>query len=280
VYPLEVLMRLLDERPELLPGVRPGHIIGNADELRNGKRVLAGLPLQIPVPPDCRLKSFALLGGGRPGYEFFPTPGDETRYTFQVDTPGSWTFAVLAAPLQQLGRIQRETQEALLEVFTVEVWAMGKKGHPLSADEWRIQQETEAELAGFADDNGDDDDDDDSDANQADQHVAGGDVAPRTVGLIAMQVRVALEQIQRDVVADDAPAAATTYSWVCELRKPGSDVDSEPLLRVVVDKATAFDAAWHRAREAIATKQKEFEPARQPLTQDDLTAALQRARVR
>jgi hypothetical protein len=262
VYPLEVLLRMLDERPELLPGVRSGEVLLDVDQLSQSKRVLAGHAVQVTVPTDCRIKSFALLGGARPGYEFFPSPGANDKYTLLIDTPGTWTFALLAAPLQQLGRIQRETQEALLQIFAVEVWMMGKKGEPLSAEEW-------AALASLDDD--EESDDDDEQAEEA--------LALEPCPLLAVQVRSALTRISKDAIEEGAAAAATTYSWVCELRKPGSAPDSEPLLRIVVEKATAFDTAWVKAREAIAQKQKEYEPSRQPLTQDDVTNALRRVRV-
>ena len=49
--------------------------------LADGKKVFAGHPTSVQVPPDTRIKSLALLGGGRPGYEFHPTLGNDTTYT-------------------------------------------------------------------------------------------------------------------------------------------------------------------------------------------------------
>jgi hypothetical protein len=279
VYPLEVLMKMLDERPQLLPGVRAGKIIENGAELLDGSRVLAGYPTTVHLPTDVRLKSFALLGGGRPGYEFAPAL-EEGRYTLLVDTPGEWTFAVLAAPLQQLGRIQRETQEAILELFAVHVHAMGKKGEPLTAEEWRAQRALEEDP--FADEgNGDgdrDDDDDDEDSGVS------GDGRPRAEVALApnlpVQIRAQLERIARDEDGPGLGAAATTYSWDASFYRPGAPMDGEPILHLVVQRAGPFDVVWIKAREALAQKQKEFEPGRATVTPEDFTAALRRARVR
>lgn len=266
VYPLEVLMRMLEERPELLPGVRQGSVLG--PELRDeSRKVLAGHAHTITVPNDVRLKSFALLGGGRPGYEFQPHK-DEGKYTLLVDTPGHHTFALLAAPLQQLGRIQRETSEAILEVFTVTVFAMDKKGEPLTPEEWAARMEL--------DDEGDDEaasgDGDESEAPQAEVELAPN---------LPVQIRRALDTITRDDNANlSAGAAVTTYSWDASFYRPGGPMGFDPILHLVVKNAGPFDQAWMRAREALAAKQKEFEPSRAPVTQEDFTAALRKARVR
>jgi hypothetical protein len=266
VYPLEVLMRLLDSHPELLPGVRAGSVIANTDALSDGSRVFAEHPVKVHVAADIRVKSFALLGGGRPGYEFHPHRDDENAFELCVDTPGRWTFALLAAPLQQLGKLQRETAEGILEIFTVHVHAMGKAGEPVTAEAWLAAQEADALLY---DDDDDDDEDERADAGQPDLEPA---------PLLAVQVRRLLDHIARDPAA--GTSAVTTYSWDATLFRPGVRADQVPILHIVVDHASAFDPAWSRARDAIAQKQKEYEPARAPLTAEDVTAALRRARVR
>lgn len=265
VYPLEVLMKILDERPDLLPGVRGGHVVGNADALAKGAVVLAGHPVQVQLPRDVRIKSFALLGGGRPGYEFHPHK-DEGVFQLLVDTPGRFMFALLAAPLQQLGRIQRETSEAILEIFSVNVHAMGKKGEPLSPEEWAALQ---------ALDDDDDEVDNESGCDESDDEVP--DVAAAPAPSLAAQVRAALERVVRTPGAD---AGATTYSWEAELFRPGGALCDEPLLRVSITDAGPFDQAWVKARQAIVDKQREWEPSRAPVTAEDLTAALRRARYR
>lgn len=261
VYPLELLMHLLDHRPELLPGVKRGAVLGNGGELADGKKVFAGHPTSVQVPPNTRLKSFALLGGGRPGYEFHPTLGNDTTYTLLIDTPGRWKFALLAVPLVSLGRIQKEGPEAILEVVDVTVHAMGKKGEPMSPDQWWQEQEQAAGL--------DDDDHDDPVADDA--PIA--EPAP----LLILQVRKSLDAIRKDAPAAGAPA---TYSWDVRFHAPGAPEDGDGILHLVVDKAGPFDPVWMKAREAIAHKQKEFEPGRALITQEDLANALRRARVR
>jgi hypothetical protein len=273
VYPLEVLMRMLEQRPDLLPGVRQGSVLG--PELKDeARKILAGHAHTITVPNDVRVKSFALLGGGRPGYEFQPHK-DEGKYTLLVDTPGHHTFALLAAPLQQLGRIQRETAEAILEVFTVTVFAMDKKGEPLTPEEWATRMELEDE--GDVEGNVVGEDDDDAAPQESEKPLAEVELAP----ILPIQIRKALETITRDENANlSAGAAVTTYSWDASFYRPGGPVGFEPILHLVVKNAGPFDQAWIRAREALAAKQKEFEPSRAPVTQEDFTAALRKARVR
>jgi hypothetical protein len=279
VYPLEILMHLLEHRPDLLPGAKRGAVVGNSDELASGRKCFAGHAVQVQVPPDTRLKSFALLGGGRPGYEFFPTPGDDNKYTLLIDTPGRFTFALLAAPLVSLGRIQKEGSDLVLELLQVTVSAMGKKGEPVSPEDWWAQQQAEASADV-------DDDDTGEPAPGHDGERSAGDAVPRATSaaaaaavapLLILQIRKALDGIARDAATN---AAATTYSWDLRLFRPGAPQEGAGVLHVVVDKAGPFDPVWGRAREAINQKQREFEPGRALLTQEDLVAALRRARVR
>ncbi len=264
VYPLELFMHLLEHRPELLPNVKKGAVLGNIDDLNSSQKIFAGHSIQLHIPPDTRLKSLALLGGVRPGYEFFPTANSEDRYTLLIDTPGRWTFAVLAVPLVSIGRIQKEGTDAILELFQVTVNAMGKKGEPISPELWAEQQAAMLEAQ-------DDDEEDDED----DVAVALPKTEPAPI--LILQIRKALEQITRDPTST---ATAATYSWELRLYVPGGIIDGEGLLHLVVEKAGPFDPVWHRAREAITQKQREHEPGRALLTQEDLANAIRRARVR
>jgi hypothetical protein len=264
VYPLELLMHMLEHRPELLPHVKKGAVLGNAADLADGKKVFAGHPTSVQVPPDTRIKSLALLGGGRPGYEFHPTLGNDNTYTLLIDTPGRWKFSLLAVPMVSLGRIQKEGPEAILEIFEVTVHAMGKKGEPMSPEAWWAEQRAAA---------GDDDDADD-DADLDDVDIRGpAEVAP----LMILQIRKALEAIHKD---PPKPGQAQTYSWDVRFYAPGAPVDGEGVLHLVVDAAGPFDPVWARAREGIMQKQKEYEPGRALITQEDVASALRRARVR
>lgn len=129
VYPLEILLHLLETQPQKLPGISWGSVLGNFQVLRPGERVYAGHPMQLPVPDNMRIKAFALLGGERPGYEFFPSP-KPGHYTFQVDTPGDWDFALFAVRTEKLGKMERELQDGVVESFTLRVSDMGRKDAP------------------------------------------------------------------------------------------------------------------------------------------------------
>lgn len=125
IYPLEVMLKMLELFPERLEGVTTGNVLGGAMALKEGN-VFAGHAIQVPVPPNTRLKAFALLGGQRPGYEFFPSPKDG-HYTLQIDTPGDWEFALFAVRTESLGKIDRELPGGVLERFRVSVVEMGRK---------------------------------------------------------------------------------------------------------------------------------------------------------
>jgi hypothetical protein len=284
VYPLEIVMHLLEHRPDLVPGLKKGAVIANSDELASGRKCFAGHAVQVQVPPDTRLKSFALLGGARPGYEFFPTPGDDHKYTLLIDTPGRWTFALLAAPLVSLGRIQKEGSDLFLELLQVTVSAMGKKGEPITPEDWWAQQQAEAAAQDDGSGDGGDDDDDGSSAIVAGpgrpgattKTPAAAPVVP-PAPLLILQIRAALDAIVRDEVT--GPSAAT-YSWDLRLFRPGLPAEGDGVLHLVVQRAGPFDPVWAKAREAINQKQRLLEPGRALLTQEDLAAALRRARVR
>lgn len=130
IYPLEVMLKMLEVSPERLEGVSVGNVLGQAAALEEG-RVFAGHAVQVPVPPNTRLKAFALLGGQRPGYEFFPSPKDG-YYTLQVDTPGDWEFALFAVRTESLGKIDRELPGGVVERFRVKVVDMGRKAGAVS----------------------------------------------------------------------------------------------------------------------------------------------------
>lgn len=126
VYPLEVMMRVMETAPQKLPGVRPGAVLGPQLEDKTRDGFFAGHAVQLQIPPNHRIKSFAQLGGGRPGYEFYPSTKDG-HYTFMVDTPGEWEFALLAVPTQKLGKMDREMQGGTVEKFRVRIQEMGRK---------------------------------------------------------------------------------------------------------------------------------------------------------
>lgn len=125
IYPLEVMLHLLERSPEKLPGVVRGQVISAAPALQEG-RMFPGHAVQLPVPPNTRLKSFALLGGERPGYEFFPSKKDGL-YTLQIDTPGEWELALFAVRTESVGRMERELPGGVVDRFAVKVVEMGPK---------------------------------------------------------------------------------------------------------------------------------------------------------
>lgn len=126
VYPLEVMLKLFECAPAHTALIRPAAFLGSSPASQQ-QRIYAGHPVQIPLPKSVRLKSFALLGGARPGYELFPS-SKAGQYTLQIDTPGTYRLALLAVQTEQLaGRLARELPGGLLERVDVTVRLMGKK---------------------------------------------------------------------------------------------------------------------------------------------------------
>ena len=114
VYPLEVMLRILDEKPDFWPKVHRGQILQNRDELVGNRQIIAGHEFRVKYPEDYKIKSFALLGGGEPGYEFAPYKNG--AYRMIIDAPGRWTFALSA----------EKKGEAIIDSFTVEVHEPGR----------------------------------------------------------------------------------------------------------------------------------------------------------
>jgi hypothetical protein len=132
VYPLEVMFHMLENMPESLEGISSVPIVENAADLCGNNHVHAGHTFKIRVPKDVKIKAFALMGGDRPGYEFFPSPKDGV-FSMQVDTPGTWEFALMGVPTKKVGRMYKEdTSAARVHRFTVEVREMGRKERPAS----------------------------------------------------------------------------------------------------------------------------------------------------
>lgn len=126
VYPLEVMLKLFDVAPAHTTLIRPASFLGSSPAAQQ-QRIYAGHPVQIPLPKSVRLKSFALIGGARPGYELFPS-SKAGQYTLQIDTPGTYGLALLAVQTEQTaGRLTRELPGGLLERVDLTVRRMGKK---------------------------------------------------------------------------------------------------------------------------------------------------------
>ncbi|MBL91026.1 MAG: hypothetical protein CMH56_04340 [Myxococcales bacterium] len=121
IYPLEVMISLLEQNNNKLPGVNFGNVLQNLDQLAKEQTAVTGHPTLLELPKDYRIKGFAILGGRRPGYAFTPSP-KEGYYQLNVETEGQWDFALLAVPTKQVGRITRELpSESILEKFSLNV---------------------------------------------------------------------------------------------------------------------------------------------------------------
>jgi hypothetical protein len=93
VYPLEVVTHVLDHYPHFLPKVSRGRFFHQSGERAQVWHTDTQTPVILEYPEDLKVRGFALMGGGTPGYVFEPAdaPG---RYRLQVRSPGRWTCSV------------------------------------------------------------------------------------------------------------------------------------------------------------------------------------------
>lgn len=86
-----------------------------------------------------------------------------------------------------------------------------------------------------------------------------------------------------DLVSDGGPRGVPTYSWDVTLYRPGiygRRQPAEAVLHVVVHRAASLDPVWQEARDAVAARLAELEPASCAPSDEDFTNALRRARAR
>ena len=127
IYPLEVMLQIAEKTPQKLPGVSLGSVIQNVDHINDAQLAQVGHPFVFEIPEKYRIKSFAILGGHRPGYAFGPCP-KEGHFQMQIESPGTWSFACLAVPTTQVGKLTREhLNESILEKFAVKVQNVGPR---------------------------------------------------------------------------------------------------------------------------------------------------------
>ncbi len=96
LYPLEVVAHVLERYPAFLPKVGFGRLFSPATGERGTTlRLDAGEPFTLVYPAELKIRGFALVGGGRPGYAFEPAtePG---RYRLTIDTAGRHSLLISA----------------------------------------------------------------------------------------------------------------------------------------------------------------------------------------
>lgn len=89
IYPLEVMVRIMEQAPTAIPRTTFGPVILNAPDIEAKPwAVEEVIPLKVPL--NMRLKAFALQGGGTPGYAL--APGPPARYALEFGAPGTFTL--------------------------------------------------------------------------------------------------------------------------------------------------------------------------------------------
>ncbi|MCP4501423.1 MAG: hypothetical protein GY822_15800 [Deltaproteobacteria bacterium] len=293
VYPVEVVLKILDDSPASLPSVKRGSLFANTEIGQGTKPVFAGHAVMLPVPKNTRIKGFALLGGARPGYEFFPSPKKSDHYELLVDTPGKWTFALTAVPVTELGggKIKKEGTKTLVETLTIDVQRMGRKdGTPSLAD---ASEEVAAKENGpFTLDSIQKTDGVGLRAGQKKvnvglpasiaKNISGNRSAVEggvVVSSLSNQMRDSFDEIIRDRVQ---PGEVQTYSLEASFTAPGSygsALDASEITSVSIENASPFDGRWKDALEHLGHALKEWEPDAKPPVDSDLKRAFRRAKL-
>lgn len=111
IYPLELVEHMLQKYPGFLPKVGFGRFFSRDGERAERYQTDTLTPIVLSYPEELKVRGFALIGGGRPGYLFEPgeLPGS---YRLLFHAPGSFHCAVSA-----LSR----TGHTLIERLSVEV---------------------------------------------------------------------------------------------------------------------------------------------------------------
>lgn len=105
IYPLELLSRALERRPDLVDSHRFTPFVRNRHALATAVfRVEEPITLELPL--SAQLKGMALAGGGSPGYHLYPGP--PTEYRLELGAPGTFTF-LLRAEVRRESVIDRVT---------------------------------------------------------------------------------------------------------------------------------------------------------------------------
>lgn len=105
IYPLELLSRALERRPDLVDSHRFTPFVRNRRELESSVFRVEE-PIRLELPLAAQLKSMALAGGGSPGYHLYPGP--LTQYVLELGAPGTFTF-LLRAEVRRESVIDRVT---------------------------------------------------------------------------------------------------------------------------------------------------------------------------
>ncbi len=111
IYPLELVEHMLQKYPGFLPKVGFGRFFSREGERAERYQTDTLTPITLAYPEELKVRGFALIGGGRPGYRFEPGESPGT-YRLLFHAPGSFHCAVSA-----LSR----TGHTLIERLSVEV---------------------------------------------------------------------------------------------------------------------------------------------------------------
>ncbi len=94
IYPLEVVAHVLDRWPAFLPKISRGKLFSSEGAKAEALSLWAGEPKVLSYDPTLKIRGFALMGGGTPGYRFEPTNDASDSYWLTVDSPGSYTLLI------------------------------------------------------------------------------------------------------------------------------------------------------------------------------------------
>lgn len=103
IYPLEVMIYVMERRPELVPRIAFTPFVLNKDELE-ARTFAVEEEISLRFPLALRLRGLALQGGGSPGY--CVAPGPPGRYIIELGDEGRFTL-LLRGEVKRKGLIDR-----------------------------------------------------------------------------------------------------------------------------------------------------------------------------
>ncbi len=137
IYPLEVVEHVLERYPAFLPKVGFGRLFANVPSYEEETIFTdTRTPVLLEYPTDLKIRSFAVSGGGRPGYLLEPDL-EEGKYRLHLYTSGK--YRVLISAVNQHGYTTIDRLRIQVKPRTVE--DLG-----LSADETYYPERSEEQV--------------------------------------------------------------------------------------------------------------------------------------
>lgn len=155
IYPLEVVEHVLERYPAFLPKVGFGRLFANVPSYEEETIFTdTRTPVRLEYGTDLKIRSFAVSGGGRPGYLLEPEL-EEGKYRLHIYTSGK--YRLLISAVNSTGYTTIERLRIQVKPRAVEDLALSDESYYPDRDEERVQGWPVPEIGTLAEDLSSDD---------------------------------------------------------------------------------------------------------------------------